>query len=102
MVVWLYEYMVWETNFELIAEILSMQENRRAVGLDIRVSDELNILTTNGFLQHVYQVCKLDSQQGAGFLAAPVCSSFVYMSLAPNNCVGMLGFQRWHCPTMGP
>ena len=55
------------------------QEGRSAVGLDICIDQKFDILTTEGFLQHLYQVCKL--QPGTGFLAAPVCSSFVFMNL---------------------
>ncbi|CAK9060067.1 Putative rhamnose biosynthetic enzyme 1 [Durusdinium trenchii] len=38
----------------------------------------MNILGINGFLQHVYQVCRL--KVGSGSLMAPVCSSFVFVS----------------------
>lgn len=56
------------------------QESRNAVALDIRFDPMgMNILGINGFLQHVYQVCRL--KVGSGSLMAPVCSSFVFVRL---------------------
>lgn len=51
-----------------------------AIGMDIKMGPSFDILTNAGFLQHLYQVCRLD-RNGAGFLAAPVCSTFVVVTL---------------------
>ena len=55
------------------------QESRKAVGLDIRMSPDLDILSSTGFLQHIYQLCRV--KPGSGFLGAPVCSTFVVVNL---------------------
>lgn len=62
-------------------EITSIhQENRHAVALDIKYDPiGMNILGTQGFLQHLYQVCRL--RPGKACLFAPVCSTFVFMNL---------------------
>lgn len=72
------------------------QAGRKAVGLDIRMGEALDITSTKGFVQHLYQTCRLE--KGSGFLAAPVCSTFVFMRLCyihkkwfsdvctPSNC----------------
>jgi len=39
----------------------------------------MDLLTPEGFLGAVYHACRLEP--GTGALAAPVCSSFVYMIL---------------------
>ena len=45
---------------------------------------QLDITSTEGFVQHLYQTCRLS--KGSGMLVAPVCSTFVYMNLSyPSN-----------------
>lgn len=56
------------------------------MGLDIRMSDELDILSTKGFVQHLFQACRL--RKGGAMLVAPVCSTFVFMSLCLKNSFG--------------
>ena len=54
------------------------QESRKAVAYDIRYDDVgMNLLTSQGFLHACYQAARLEI--GSGSLAAPVCSSFVYL-----------------------
>lgn len=55
-----------------------IEESRKAVGLDIRMSPDLDILSSTGFLQHIYQLCRV--KPGSGFLGAPVCSTFVVVN----------------------
>lgn len=45
--------------------------------MDIRMG--IDILSPEGFLQNLLQVCRL--KPGGSFLAAPVCSTFVFMTL---------------------
>ena len=49
------------------------------------MSERLDITSTAGFLQHLYQTCRLHDQ-GSGMLVAPVCSTFVFMSLRLKEC----------------
>lgn len=71
-----------------------LQESRKAVALDIKYDGEgMNILSSAGFLQHLYQVCRLPP--GSGALVAPVCSTFVFMSLSCSQ----QGFGPSHSPS---
>lgn len=50
------------------------------MALDIKFDPiGMNILSDAGFIQHLYQACRL--RPGSGCLVAPVCSSFVFMIL---------------------
>ncbi|CAK9103962.1 unnamed protein product [Durusdinium trenchii] len=54
-------------------------EGRRCIGLDIKIGGEtMDLTTSTGFIAALYQTCRLTP--GSGWLAAPVCSSFVFMS----------------------
>ena len=60
------------------------------------MDDDLDILSCAGFIQHIYQTCRLH-HKGSGFLAAPVCSSFVAVNLQLNFgkvcfCLGLHPF----------
>ena len=60
--------------------VTGLEEGRRCIGLDIKIGGEaMDLTTTPGFIAAVYQTCRLTP--GSGWLAAPVCSSFVFMSL---------------------
>lgn len=57
-----------------------MQEGRTsAMAMDITHDESMNMLTDVGFVSTLYHAACV--KVGGGFLAAPVCSSFVYMSL---------------------
>ena len=57
------------------------QEGRKAIAMDVEIGGEVMDLTTNaGFVAALYHTCRLSP--GSGWLAAPVCSSFVFMHLA--------------------
>ena len=59
---------------------MSLQAGRTAVAYDVRRdSSGQNLLDPMGFMHAVVQACRL--KPGAGALFAPVCSSFVYMTL---------------------
>ncbi|CAK9026290.1 unnamed protein product, partial [Durusdinium trenchii] len=54
-------------------------EGRKAIAMDVEIGGEVMDLTTNaGFVAALYHTCRLSP--GSGWLAAPVCSSFVFMS----------------------
>lgn len=58
----------------------SPQEGRSVMAMDIAFGGKpMDLLTPEGFLGAVYHACRLEP--GTGALAAPVCSSFVYMIL---------------------
>ena len=73
------ESMILERPTLSFEPAVPLQAGQQAVGLDIRMSQSLDILTTKGFVQHLFQTCRL--RKGSGLLAAPVCSTFVFMSL---------------------
>ena len=59
------------------------QEGRSAMAMDIKFGgDGMDLATPQGFISALYQACRLSP--GSGFLAAPVCSSFVYMTPGTN------------------
>ena len=54
------------------------KEGRAAIAMDLEIGGPTMDLTTNeGFLAALYHTCRL--KPGSGWLAAPVCSSFVFM-----------------------
>lgn len=54
-------------------------EGRSVMAMDIAFGGKpMDLLTPEGFLGAVYHACRLEP--GTGALAAPVCSSFVYMN----------------------
>ena len=58
-----------------------MQAGRHAsIAMDIRHDKSMDLLENSGFLSACYHATCLKPGTG-GFLAAPVCSTFVYMWL---------------------
>lgn len=56
------------------------EAGRTAQPFDVRLDPErMDLLSPQGFANALHAVCRL--KPGAGHLAAPVCSSFVFMSL---------------------
>ena len=56
------------------------QENREAVPVDLDLDSEaMNILSPHGFLNCLWQVCRL--RVGAGKFTAPVCGSWIFLPL---------------------
>jgi len=56
-----------------------LTEGRRAMAVDVVIGGSTMDLTSDaGFVGALYHTCRLSP--GSGWLAAPVCSSFVYMS----------------------
>ena len=54
------------------------KERRAAIAMDLEIGGPTMDLTTNeGFLAALYHTCRL--KPGSGWLAAPVCSSFVFL-----------------------
>lgn len=54
------------------------QESRNVVPMDLRFGPDQDILSDAGFSNMLYQVLNL--KPGAALWAAPVCSTWVYMS----------------------
>ena len=55
------------------------QEGRRVMAMDVRLHESMDLMTPQGFIAALYHCCRL--RIGGGLLAAPVCSSFVFMHL---------------------
>ena len=77
----------WDTptdHVELFAGKMSVTrgewaEGRTAVPFEINLdANNMDILSSSGFANAVFQICNL--KPGSGCLAAPVCSSWVFMS----------------------
>ncbi|CAJ1372520.1 unnamed protein product [Effrenium voratum] len=71
---------------QMSVSIGEMEENRCAVALDLEMGksgemgeDAYNMLHPIGFAHSLFQVCRLKPGR-SGLLAAPVCSTWVYMS----------------------
>ena len=56
-----------------------MQEGRKAMGLDIKYDPSMDITTTQGLISTLHAATRL--RPGSAALAAPVCSTWVYMPL---------------------
>ena len=55
------------------------QESRHAVAMDLRYSQQHDILTDKGFANMAFQILNL--KPGSGHFTAPVCSTWVFMFL---------------------
>ena len=61
--------------------LLSLKEGRHAIPLDLALDpNNMDFLTDKGFCNCLYHIC--NSKPGSGYLTAPVCSTFVFMSTA--------------------
>ncbi|CAK9007509.1 unnamed protein product [Durusdinium trenchii] len=71
-------------HLELFAGVCSIsrgewEERRSAIAMDLKFGAEQDILSNVGFCNMVYQVLNL--RPGAAMWAAPVCSTWIYLSL---------------------
>ena len=68
------------------------QEGRKTMAMDVAWGGQsMDLMSPEGFIGAIYHACRL--KPGTGGLAAPVCSSFVYLFL---GLKANLGF---HCIT---
>ena len=76
----------------------SWKEGRNAVAMDVKYGGPaMDLMTPQGFVTALWNTCRL--APGSGCLAAPVCSSFVYMTLGcfPKHAVPVWVIS-WICP----
>ncbi|CAK9096088.1 Uncharacterized protein SCF082_LOCUS45127 [Durusdinium trenchii] len=55
-----------------------LQESRNAIAMDLRYSENHDILSDQGFSNMIFQILNL--KPGSGHFTAPVCSTWVFMS----------------------
>jgi len=73
-------------NVKTFAHTDTPQEGRKVLAMDIAWGGEsMDLMTPQGFLGAVYHATRL--VPGSGCLAAPVCSSFVFLSIGQKPIV---------------
>lgn len=74
--------------FQQLEIVASLQEGRSAIPFDISYdAQSMDLLSDQGFANAVYHTLNL--KVGSGKMSAPVCSTFVLMSLVCRNVVAL-------------